>query len=512
MLGISSHILAGWEDADKASKKTLQGKTRKFSDEQLAFIAAQYKTYCDGRKKIKMTAFMKFINENWKKQSWLTPAPSRKTVTDILLANGCRKPEAQPVQPKSKRYYSPIKRYFPHVQSVLDGKDVVVQLGQNSYCFKLEFSKDMATDAICGSAVGQTENAALVKQAFDNHCQNYQRPLAALIDNGKGNLKAAIDLGAEGTIFIRAYPYRPQTKAQIEGEFGLFERKVSQIVIAGETEQERAMSVVKKIAEIYSRLRNTTPRCSNCPFTPSKLMKAKLDPLQEADAYRTLSKYQQDREKQKLKRQKINQELCDLIESIVKEHKLEGELLRFKNSMRWIEISTLKQAEQAFAAASQRDNFEPSKRTMAYFAAIARNMQHQKDQERKAKTARRRYELSQSAKEKREKFEAELKKRKQEQQLEKQPYLKITNAIICHSNLPKSFQATTMIFKNKMDQAILSIVKKQKQGRQRLLKKTDDAIMGLSQFSLNVRFEWRNYVNERFNFLLNNKAEVVTPI
>jgi len=453
---------------------------------------------------------MKDLRSQWKDQSWLTPAPSRKTVEDMLVANGLRKPKA--AMPKgSKTYYPSVDRYFPHAQAVLDGKEVVVSLNRTDYPFTLEFSKDIATSAIGGAAVSTSETAEVVKRAFHNHSRQYGRPVAALIDNGKGNLKAAVDLGSEGTLFIKAWPGRPETKGHVEGEFSVFEKKVSHIVIEGETEQKQAMSILKHVSEVYLRLRNQTPRCSVCPFTPQKMMQAKLGSVEAGKAYDVFKERQKIKKKQKEQRLKISEQMKDLAESIVREHRLTGDLLRFKRSLRWIEISTLKEAERAFAVQSGRDIFDPAKRTMAYFFAIARNMQIQKDQERREQTARRRYQLYESAKENRKKVQAALEIQREKQLLEKQPHLKLINALKAELNLPESFRATITIFKNQMDQAILSIIRKKTQRRQSLIEKTHEAIMGLAYLSLETRYDLIKQVNERIKVLSNNKVKVVTP-
>lgn len=429
---------------------------------------------------------------------------------DMLVANGLSKPKA--AMPRgSKAYYPSVDRYFPHAQSVMDGKEVVVSLNSTDYFFTMEFSKDMATGAIGGAAVGTSENAELVKEAFQNHSLKYGRPVATLIDNGKGNLKAAVDLGSEGTLFIKARPGRPETKGQIEGEFSVFEKKVSRIVIDGENEQEQAMSILENISEVYLRLRNQTPRCSVCPFTPQKMMQAKLGSVEAGKAYDVFKERQEIKKKQKEQRLKISEQMNDLVESIVREHRLTGDLLRFKRSLRWIDISTLEEAETAFAVQSGRDTFDPAKRTMAYFYAIARNMQTRKDQERREQTARRRYQLSESAKENRKKVQATLDIQKEKQRLEKQPNLKLINALKAEMNLPESFRATITIFKNQMDQAILSIIRKKAQRRQSLIEKTHEAIMGLAYLSPETRYDLIKQVNERIKVLSNNKVKVVTP-
>ncbi len=507
-MGLSTHILSAWEKTPE-SKESLSGKTTTFTDAQIQFIVELYKSYEKERQRVKINAFMKHFREKWNRQSWLTPPPSRKAVEDMLLANGCRKPKAKAL-PKAN-YHPPVKRYFPHAQTVLDGKQVVVSLGGQQHPFVLEFSKDMAADAIGGCAVGKSETAELVKSAFQDHCQNHRKPLAALVDNGSGNAKAAIDLGAEGTLMIKAHPYRPETKGQIEGEFGLFARKVSHIKIEGNTQQQQAMNILKTIAKVYLRLRNQTPRCSVCPFTPKKLMKAKVDSIEAEQAYKTL-KAQQDRKKtQSERRLKVSAEFHDLVDSIVKEHKLSGDLLVFKKYLKWIELSTIRKAEQQFAVQSRHDNFSPAKRTMAYFSAIARNMQNEKNQTRKQQAARRRYALDKMDKQKREKIKSELREQKEKNLLENQPHLKVISALQAEMALPVEFRKTINIFKNKIDQALLAILRKKQQRQKVFIEKIHENIMALSEFSMETRYQLVNQINERINTLSLKPAKVVTP-
>jgi len=241
------------------------------------------------------------------------------------------------------------------------------------------------------------------------------------------------------------------------------------------------------------------------------MMQAKLGSVEAGKAYDVFKERQEIKKKQKEQRLKISEQIKDLAESIVHEHRLTGDLLRFKNSMRWIEVSTLKDAETAFSVQSGRDNFDPSKRTMAYFFAIARNLQIRKDQERKKQTARRRYELSESATANRKKVEADMEIQREKQLLEKQPHLKLINALKAELNLPESFRSTITIFKNQMDQAILSITRKKAKRRQSLIEKTHEAIMGLAYLSLETRYDLIKKVNERIKVLSNNKVKVVTP-
>lgn len=510
---MTTYTLSTWE-ADAVSrgsddKSSLRGKKSCFNDAQIDFVLNVYKRYAENRERVKIVAFMKHLKQQWQDQPWITPLPSRKTVEDMLIAGNCRQVKAKPSQKRD--YYPAIKRLFPHAQAVLDGKEVVVSLGGREFSFIMEFSKDMATDAIGGFDVGKTETAELVKKAFDNHSRNHQQPLAALIDNRSGNIKAAIAMGAEGVLVIKAHPYRAETKGQIEGEFGLFERKVSRIVIDGENPEQQAMSILKKIAEVYLLLRNQTPRCSTCPFTPQKLMKAKLDSIAEEKAYKVLKAQQDIKREQQEQRLKISAELGDLLDDIVKEHKLSGDLLRLKRSMKWIEISTIKAAEQQFAVQSMRDTFLPAKRTIAYFYAIAKNMQIEKDQRRKKETAHRRYSLDQQAKAQRQETRLALEQQQRNKMLEKEPHLRVIRAVKNHMNLPPDFRKTMTVFKNNMDEALLAIVRKKQQARDNFIEKVHQGIMALTEFSLETRQQLVNQINDKITELSKTSEKVVTP-
>ena len=456
MLGISTHILSQWEKEKENNvneKDNLLGRARKFNDEQIAFILALFKSYTQSRTKIRIKAFVKHLHKEWKKKSWLTSYPSRKTIEDILFANDLWKPKILSNKQKGS-YKASITKYAPHVQTVLDGKQLVVNLGQASYLFTMEFCKDMATDAIGGYAIGKSETAQLVKEAFLKHSENHQKPKAALIDNGKGNLKAAIDLGAEGTLFIKALPYRPQTKGQIEGEFGIFERNVSTLNIDNSDNESLAYSLVKIIAETYIRLRNNSPRCSVCPFTPAKLMKSDLSKEYVNNAWQRLKAEQQIKKENGEKRAQRDEEFNYLINSIVEEQRLNGSVSIMKKSLKNIEKSVLKAAEQSFSIYSMRDNFDQSKRTMAYFCGICHNLQQKNDRMRKKLIAQKRYSLDYEFCQEREIIEREQSIIREKQKLEQNPEEVIIDSLIVRQTLPESFRRVVKYWERNIDKAL----------------------------------------------------------
>jgi hypothetical protein len=82
-----------------------RGQARNYNDDQIQFVVNQYREYSKQRQKVKIMAFMNYLHAQWKAQSWLTKMPSRKTVEDMLTANGLRK--VTPAPSRKANYYEP---------------------------------------------------------------------------------------------------------------------------------------------------------------------------------------------------------------------------------------------------------------------------------------------------------------------------------------------------------------------------------------------------------------------
>jgi hypothetical protein len=509
LMGVSTELLASWEKEPEKAAESLCGHSSKFSDEQIKFIVTFWKAYSAPRQKVKFGAFMKQLRKAWKKTAWVVACPSRKTVEDMLLANGVRQPQAQqPKTPPTDR----VKQFFPNAQVLLDGKEVEVIYKGQAYYVTIEFCKDVAAGATTGMAVGESERYALVKKALAEHQTKYGDPLATLTDNGPANRPLEIALGRNEKLVIRGWPYRPQTRGHIENEFSIFEKKVSRIVITGETDQEIVMSIVDVVARMYLRLRNQIPRCGVCPMTPEKLMQFNPSALESENAYRVLATERDKRREQQEHALKISAEKADLIDSIVKEHQLQGDRLLLKQSLRHVELAAIKEAERRFAVVSQRDTFDPSKRKMAYFCRIALNVQQERDQARRQEVARKRYGLEQKARREREKRELELAYRAEEQQLKKQPYEVIFEGFENYRVLPNDFREHTSFWRPLVDDAIVAIkTHRHARRRQELIDRARQRILAQSQASLSLRYEFIAKVDARMIELGLNMANSVTP-
>ena len=95
--------------------------------------------------------------------------------------------------------------------------------------------------------------------------------------------------------------------------------------------------------------------------------------------------------------------------------------------------------------------------------------------------------------------------------LKKHPQIRLVNAITAELNLPPDFRKTSTVFKNQIDEAVLSILRKKPQARSYATLNAHQRIMNLKHIPIDDRYQWVNYVNERIDFLNNNGAKSVTP-
>ena len=477
-----------------------------YTNEQISFVVETWKEYSDHRQKIRFTAFVKELKKGWRRQSWLTPPPSRQTVADMLNGNNIRVPEAVT---KKMKYHEPVTRFFPNAQACLDGKQIDITINDHPYRFTCEFVKDLASDAITAAEFGKTETAELVEKAFRQHSQILGTPLSVLADNGSGNKKAMVKLGQEGTLVIWTYPRRPESNGQIEGTFGHFERLTSPIVIEGLDQETMALSFAKATVAMYAMLRNQTPRCSQCPFTPEEQMRYQAGELKMEEAFEFFSARQDQKKALKERRLHISQERQELMESVVKEQRLRGELVLFKKTLSRVESQIIRQAEIAFAVQAGRDHFDESKRTMMYFCGIARQMQDKKDQQKREETARRRYGLDQKSRKHREETLAAQREFQERKEFEKKPWASLVKSLVSETRLAPEFKRFS-VFKNQVDRALSFMLEKGKQRFATMLDKAERMIMDLPEFSLTTRFEMVEFVKERINKLTIPEAKTVT--
>ena len=165
--------------------------------------------------------------------------------------------------------------------------------------------------------------------------------------------------------------------------------------------------------------------------------------------------------------------------------------------MKNVEKSVLRESEQNFSVYSMRDNFDESKRTMAYFCGICRNLQQKNDQMRKKLIAQRRYSLDYEFRQERDRIERGRIIARDKQKLEKNPDDVIIDSLIIRQTLPESFRRVVKYWEKDIDEA-LNIIKRKVNSKQKIIiNLIHEKTMALSQFTIEIRYELLKFIEEK---------------
>jgi transposase InsO family protein len=160
---------------------------------------------------------------------------------------------------------------FPGAQWVGDGTSLALRWGQETFVFNLEAILDVASDALVGLTVSDTEDEDALRQAYQAAVETVGKaPLALTLDNRSSNHSSGAVAATAGTILLRSTPGRGQSKAPIEGAFGLFQQAMPPLVVVGDTPREQARTVLQLICTAWARGRNGRPRKKLRGATPAQ--------------------------------------------------------------------------------------------------------------------------------------------------------------------------------------------------------------------------------------------------
>jgi hypothetical protein len=152
----------------------------------------------------------------------------------------------------------------PGVQWSSDGKDVVVVVGGEHFTVAWQPMVDVGSTATVGSTARPNEDTAGVIASFTEGVQTTgAAPAALLLDNKAPNKSAALAAALpDGTFVMHGTPGRGQSKATIEGGFGLFAQDLGPVaaVIDTASPEHIALSVADAVTRAYAAGRNRRPR------------------------------------------------------------------------------------------------------------------------------------------------------------------------------------------------------------------------------------------------------------
>jgi transposase InsO family protein len=192
-------------------------------------------------------------------REWRVPY-GRTFVASILEAAGLRQPNRQG---RERRPWSEdtFRQLFPGAQWIGDGKTVIIEWQGQPMAFNFEALVDVATNAIVGVEVSDTEDEQAVLAAHA-HAQATTSgdPIAVTLDQRPSNHTETVREAVAPAQLLASTKARPTAKAPMEGCFGLFSQMAPPLVVAGTTPREQAKSALKLYILGWAWARNGRPR------------------------------------------------------------------------------------------------------------------------------------------------------------------------------------------------------------------------------------------------------------
>lgn len=227
---------------------------------------------------------------------------SDTAIGSLLHQAGVRKRRSgKSVTPNRGSY----RKLFPGAQWLGDGSTmkvhyIPVQWDQETFIFILEAVLGVASDALVSVDVSDSESEAAVLRAFqDGIATAGKAPLSLSLDNKPCNHTQAIaEATAEvGTTLLPTTPFRPQSKAPLEGAFGLFKQCLPELLLCGDNPREMARLVLLLVFSAWARGRNGRPRKNLGNKSPvDHYLGVNPSPEQEAEASRYIEEQRQKQE------------------------------------------------------------------------------------------------------------------------------------------------------------------------------------------------------------------------
>jgi hypothetical protein len=183
------------------------------------------------------------------------------SIGDALQAAGLRS------RSRRKKEQAPwtagtFRSYFPGAQWLGDGTSIAVRYLDRVFVFNVEYLHDIAADAGMGFHISDTENEQALIEAFEAGVETADGvlPLALTLDNRPSNHTPVVEEALGETLLLRSTPGRPQSKASIEGAFGLFQQSMPPLHLQGRSTRDVARSYLHAIMTAWFRGRNGRPR------------------------------------------------------------------------------------------------------------------------------------------------------------------------------------------------------------------------------------------------------------
>jgi hypothetical protein len=241
-------------------------------DPTLAIILGEYPAW----RGEPLVAFVRHLQEAYGQRV------SRGRVATILQLAGLRDrpPRRRGATPWADGTYR--RDLFPGAQWLGDGKLVTLELNGEEHTFNLEALLDVGSDAFTSVPLTLTEDAAAVLEAFqDAEAAAGGRPVGLSLDNRPSNHTDEVRDAVAPTELVRTTPGRGQSKAPLEGAFGLLEQTAPPLVVRGGDNHELARSILQLLVTIWAWTRNHRPRRRLGGRSPAEVYRSTPPPTPE---------------------------------------------------------------------------------------------------------------------------------------------------------------------------------------------------------------------------------------
>jgi hypothetical protein len=306
---------------------------------------------------------------------------SRRKVQEILVANDLFAVRTRKRRPQ---FYQSLRKEIPNGLVSVDGSELIVWLEGVPYKFNVELSVDVKTFTHTGFSVGDTESSDEVIKVLEAHRKDWGNPLGVLCDSGKWNLSEQVRQ-VNDIELVPAGPSNPKGNGTDEGAFSQMKQVLGTIKLDLSSPRSLARSVLGKLISLYITMRNRMS-VKGDTLTPFQGMRTPTSKEQRAQERQRLKEFNKAKRKSGEDRIKL-----DHLHGLIDYHRIAVEpspLKRAEKTIKAYELTAIIAAEDAFVKAVNR---KVERKNLAYFFAILRNIQQQRDDEAYRQFCRQRY-------------------------------------------------------------------------------------------------------------------------
>lgn len=395
VLLLKSSTLSDWnrffdEQLNVYQKVDKRGKVSKITTGLVKKVIEAARQVTDEGKRLRIKSFTRKLCDQ-------EIVLSRKTVADILIANGLYKARLKDRRP---RFYQSLQQNIPNGLVSVDGKEFTVVIDNEIHKFNLELSVDVQSFLHSAFSVSDTETTAEFIKVLESHISQWGKPLALVTDHGSANLssRAQTYLRKNDIEILPAGPANPKGNGTVESAFSGMERVIGTIYLDTSSPRALAKGVLEKIISIYVNMRNKLSR-RDSKYSPEQMMDA---PVSAQQRQQQKSRFRKRAEKLQKPAATTKQ---DRLQWLIEHYAMQIDEKSRKRAVKCIEyydLEAIGKTEEAFLRAVTRND---DKCNIAYFFGILKNIQTEMDTVKYEDYCRKRYNYLQMKDRQREEIE-----------------------------------------------------------------------------------------------------------